>query len=117
MEGNKVPENWKELIPHIAAVDFDGTLVADEYPNIGRKNEELFQRLYWLREHDWKLILWTSRDGSLLDDAVKYCKQQGLTFDAINENLPELVAIFNNDTRKVYADVYIDDKAVLPKPF
>ena len=59
-----------------------------------------------------KLILWTCRRDERLATAVEYCKTIGLTFDAINENLPEMIDYFGGDTRKIYADVYIDDKAL-----
>lgn len=59
-----------------------------------------------------KIILWTSRSHADLENAVEWCQMQGLTFDAVNEPLPEQIAKWNNDTRKVYADYYIDDKAM-----
>jgi len=57
-----------------------------------------------------KIILWTSRAGEDLENAVEWCKKQGLVFDAVNEPLPEQIARWGNDTRKIYADYYIDDK-------
>jgi hypothetical protein len=59
-----------------------------------------------------KIILWTSRDHENLDAAVEFCREHGFEFDAINENLPECQRLFNNDTRKVFADEYWDDKAI-----
>jgi hypothetical protein len=58
-----------------------------------------------------KLILWTCRTGALLDAAVSWCKDEGLTFDAVNENLPEIIEAFGSDTRKIFANEYIDDLA------
>lgn len=108
--------NWKETMPKIVAVDFDGTLVKDAYPNVGEPIWSMINYCKALRKVGVKLILWTSRDNETpdraLDRAVNWCKDNGLEFDAVNENLPELKEIFQNDTRKVYADLYIDDKAV-----
>lgn len=104
-------------LPKIVAVDFDGTLVEDEFPNIGRKNEQMFQVMKTLKSQGVKLILWTSRNccdqfGNTLEDAINFCKENGLTFDAVNENLPEVQEFTGQDTRKIYADLYIDDKSV-----
>lgn len=107
-----------EKLPKIVAVDFDGTLVSDQYPEIGDKNKEMFQICQALKDAGIKLILWTCRDNNSeekqLDKAVEYCKANGLEFDAVNQNIPETIELFNNDTRKVYADLYIDDKIALP---
>ena len=65
-----------------------------------------------LKANGHKVILWTSRAGRDLEAAVEWCHGQGLEFDAVNEPLPEQVARWGNDTRKVYADFYIDDKAM-----
>lgn len=57
-----------------------------------------------------KIILWTSRDGEDLEKAVAWCHEQGIQFDAVNEPLPEQIKRWGNDTRKIYADFYIDDR-------
>ena len=97
--------------PFIIAVDFDGTLCADCHPNIGRPNVELIAFLLWAQMEGAKLILWTCRQGRALDDAVAWCREHGLEFDQVNENLPEMVQQYRTDSRKVYADLYIDDHA------
>ena len=58
------------------------------------------------------LILWTCREGKLLDDALAACERWGLRFDAVNDSLPSWKEFYGNDTRKVGADEYWDDKAV-----
>ena len=73
------------------AVDFDGTLCENKWPNIGAPNEELFSFLKKQREAGVKLILWTCRSGERLERAVTFCSQNGLEFDAVNENLPEII--------------------------
>ena len=95
----------------VVAVDFDGCLVVDRYPSIGQENDNLFRTLIKFRGVGGKVILWTCRSGELLEMAVRYCAALGLEFDAVNENLPELIAAFGTDPRKIGADCYIDDKA------
>ena len=110
MEKNVSKEQMREL-PYIIAVDFDGTLVEDKFPEIGEPIKKNWELLRKAQRGGAKIILWTSRDHERLDDAVKFCNERELYFDAINENLAECRAMFNNDTRKVYANEYWDDKA------
>jgi hydroxymethylpyrimidine pyrophosphatase-like HAD family hydrolase len=98
----------------IIAVDFDGTIVSDKYPNIGIFNKELVRYLIMRKENGDKLILWTCRTGNLLNQAVRHCELAGLVFDAVNENLPEVIKQYGGDTRKIFADIYIDDKSTNP---
>lgn len=98
----------------IVAVDFDGTLCVDSYPNIGAPNQKLIRQLREWQLQQKKLILWTCRNGQFLTDAVSWCANQGLTFDAVNENLPEIVEKYGSDSRKITADIYIDDRSCLP---
>lgn len=95
----------------IIAVDFDGTLCANRYPEIGFANCELIHYLKEQQELGAKLILWTCRSGQILDDALRWCYEMGLEFDAVNENLPEIIEAFGSDTRKIFANEYIDDLA------
>lgn len=95
----------------IVAVDFDGFLTKkDIYPEIGDLNLDRIKALITFRKHGNKLILWTCRCGEYLDTAVKILKDNGLEFDAINDNIQEHIDKFNNNSRKVFADYYLDDK-------
>ena len=95
----------------IVAVDFDGTLSLDsQYPDIGRFNTHLYEALMKLKGIGWSIVLWTCREGKELKEAVEWCKMNGLEFDAINENPPEV----SFRSRKVVADMYIDDRAYMP---
>ena len=96
----------------VYAVDFDGTLCEDKYPDIGAPNDALIISLILLRQQGHKLILWTCRGGEYLDRAIDWCKRQGLEFDAVNENLLERIQLYGNDCRKIGYDILIDDKAV-----
>ena len=104
----------RTLLPghKIIAVDFDGTLCFSEFPYLGAPNRFLIEYLKDQRLHGAKIILYTCRVGAALSAAVEFCKGYGLGFDAINENLPEVIELFGGDTRKITADVYIDDQAV-----
>lgn len=96
----------------IIAVDFDGTLCEDIYPYIGAPNTALIDEIKQRQEVGDRIILWTCRVGKLLNDAVRWCAHEhGLIFDAVNENLPGLIAAYGSDSRKVYADKYIDDRS------
>lgn len=94
----------------IYAVDFDGTLNLGKYPVLGQPNLELFEYLIDRQQSGDMIILWTCRERDLLKSAVKYCKNYGLVFDAINDNVQENKDRWGNNTRKVFADYYIDDK-------
>ena len=96
----------------IYAVDFDGTLCEDQFPAIVKPNISLIKYLAKKRVEGDKLILWTCRAGERLQEAVRWCKEYGLEFDAVNENLAEMISYYGVDCRKVFADIYIDDKAV-----
>ncbi|MCQ2975700.1 MAG: hypothetical protein MJ211_12935 [Bacteroidales bacterium] len=88
------------------AVDFDGTIVENAYPSIGKPLPFAFQTLKMLsKEH--QLILWTCREGDLLTNAVDFCKNNGVEFYAVNKNFPEED---NPKCRKIDADIYIDDR-------
>ena len=93
------------------AVDFDGTIVEHEYPEIGKEKLFAFQTLKELEKLGAMLILWTFRTGKELDEAVEYCRKNGIEFYAVNKNYPE--EIFDeNVSRKINADIYIDDKNI-----
>lgn len=108
---------------YIIAVDFDGTLISgNKWPDVeGEPNTQLINILIRERQRGNKVILWTNRTDKPekeeypLKAAVDFCKAAGLEFDAVNENLPEIIAAYGSDSRKVSADKYIDDKALDPE--
>ena len=107
-------ERLKEKNYKIIAVDFDGTLCFSNWPELGEPNKRLIEYLRSWRKCGNKLILWTCRAGDALENAVSWCREQGLDFDAINDNLPETVAFYGNNSRKISCDYYVDDRAILP---
>jgi hypothetical protein len=101
----------------IIAVDFDGTIVEHRYPEIGKEIPFAVTTLKELQKDGHKLILWSVREGALLEEAVKWCEERGLYFLAVNKNLDEC----DDDTapsrnasysRKLKAHVFIDDRNV-----
>jgi hydroxymethylpyrimidine pyrophosphatase-like HAD family hydrolase len=93
------------------AIDFDGTIVEHQYPEIGKEKLFAFQTLKELEKRGARLILWTFRTGKELEDAVEYCKKNGIEFYAVNKNYPEEVQD-ESVSRKIDVDIYIDDKNV-----
>ena len=86
----------------IIAVDFDGTLCTDCFPKIGQPNTALIELLKGLRRQGRQIILWTCRCGNQLEEAVEWCRKWELEFDAVNENLPEIIERYGSDGRKIY---------------
>ena len=95
----------------IIAVDFDGTIVEDAYPRIGKPQMFAFETLKKLQEEGHRLILWTYRCGDKLDEAVKFCEDNDIRFYAVNKSFPE--EEYTNDiSRKINADLFIDDRNI-----
>ncbi len=95
----------------LIAVDFDGTIVEDAYPGIGDERLFAFETLKRLQRDGHRLILWTYRHGRKLDEAVAYCKENGIEFYAVNKSFPE--ETFNGSvSRKIGADLFIDDRNI-----
>lgn len=100
--------------PLVIAVDFDGTLCESNFPFIGEPIHETIEWMKELRQNGHKVILWTCRDGMNLVYAIVWCAEQGLFFDAVNDNLESHKKKYKGNSRKILADLYIDDKAILP---
>lgn len=95
----------------IIAVDFDGTIVEDAFPKIGKPRLFAFETLKRLQQDGHRLILWTYRYGKHLDEAVDFCKKNGIEFYAVNQSFPE-EQFDNSKSRKIYADLFIDDRNI-----
>jgi len=95
----------------IIAVDFDGTIVESRYPEIGETKIFAFETLKKLEDEGHRLILWTYRYGRRLDAAVNFCKENGITFYAVNKSYPE-EEFDPAISRKINADIFIDDRNV-----
>jgi len=97
--------------PLIIAVDFDGTIVADAYPKIGKPMLFAFDTLKKLQSEGHRLILWTYRSEEKLEEAILFCKKNGIEFYAVNKNFPE-ENYDEKDSRKIHADLFIDDRNI-----
>lgn len=96
----------------IIAVDFDGVIVEDKFPEIGEVDCLTVSALKLLQTRGNKLILWTSRVDDRLAEALDTCDRVGLKFDAVNSGEPGNLSEYGTNPRKVYADVYIDDHSI-----
>lgn len=96
----------------IIAVDFDGTIVEHRYPAIGKEITFAFETLKALQRRHHQLILWTLRTGKELEEAVEFCRKNGVEFYAVNRSYPEEVFEPENTPRKIHADLFIDDRNV-----
>ena len=94
----------------IIGVDFDGTISLGKWPECGPPNKGLIKYLKKRKAKGDRLILWTCREGEDLDNAVRFCRINGLEFDAVNDNIPEIIEKYGNNSRKITCDRYIDDR-------
>ena len=99
-------------VPLKIAIDFDGTIVEHKYPAIGKEILFAFETIKALQKQKHQLILWTFRSGKELDEAVEYCRRNGVEFYAVNASYPE--EEFDEDfaSRKIDADIFIDDRNI-----
>ena len=95
----------------IIGVDFDGTLAVTRgtYPEIQRPIQEIIDYVKSEQDKGAYVILITMREGAVLHDAVMWCMDQGLIFDAVNDNLPHMKEFFQNNPRKIFCTEYLDD--------
>lgn len=100
----------------IYAIDFDGTIVHDKWPEIGPLNTEVADFIKTVQKLGCRWILWTCRCGDYLTEALDFCLENGLKPDAVNENVPDILYGKGIDPRKVFADYYIDDHVAGGKP-
>lgn len=94
----------------IIAIDFDGTIVEDKYPEIGKPLVFAFETLKKLQADGHRLILWTYRTGARLEEAVEFCRKNGIEFYAVNKSYPEEKFDELQTSRKIHADLFIDDR-------
>jgi len=95
----------------IIAIDFDGTIVEDAYPDIGSAKMFAIETLKELNKDGHRLILWTYRNGERLQEAVDFCSKKGIEFYAVNKNYPE-ENFEGKVSRKINADIFIDDRNI-----
>ena len=92
------------------AIDFDGTIVEDAYPSIGKPKIFAFETLKKLQSEGYRLILWTYRHGKSLEEAVEFCKKNGVEFYAVNSSFEGEIFDDETQSRKIDADLFIGDR-------
>jgi hydroxymethylpyrimidine pyrophosphatase-like HAD family hydrolase len=95
----------------IIAIDFDGTIVDDQFPHVGEFKPFSLATMWDIKKHGGKIIIWTCRTGEQLEQAKQALMYAGVKYDALNQNLQETIDVYPDNGRKIYADVYIDDRA------
>ena len=97
----------------VIAIDFDGTIVEHRYPEIGEEKPFAIETLKMLIKDRHQLILWSVREGKLLEEAVNWCRERGVEFYAVNNDFPEEnVKTNQNYSRKLKVDIFIDDRNI-----
>lgn len=99
-------------LPRVIAVDFDNCLCESDYPFIIGPKKEVIDYVKSEKAKGSAIVLWTCRHGKQLRYALQWCEQQGLRFNAVNNNIPEVIKKYGDKSRKIYADVYIDDRSM-----
>ena len=94
----------------VIGLDFDGTVVKSAYPKIGKPKFLSLPILRWLMQRH-TVVLWTCRSGQHLDDALRWCRDNGLRFEFVNCNTFDRIRAYGGDCRKLSCDILVDDKA------
>lgn len=103
--------NLETLSYKTIAIDFDGTIAYEAYPEIGGFKPHAERVMKKIKQHGGKIIIWTCRTGEQAEQVKQMLVNAGIEFDEFNSNLKEKRSMFPDDSRKVFADVYIDDRA------
>ena len=102
--------SWEDR--KIIAVDFDGTIVEDEWPEIGKTKHRVVEQMIKEKENDTYIIIWTCRSGEEIQEMQDWLEEQCIPYDRINANAPWILEKWKRDNRKIFAHKYIDDKAI-----
>lgn len=98
----------------VFAVDFDGTIVKAEYPEIGDLIPGALETMQLMRARGHKIIIWTCRHGTHLEAVKAFLKANEVPYDYLNEHYPVFVQAHGYEPRKIFADYYIDDRNITP---
>lgn len=94
----------------IIAIDFDGTLHTGAWPSIGEPAKNTAEVLRKLKSDGHYLIIWTCREGNDQTEMVNWLLANKIPFDRVNDNKPNSWESYGYNARKIYADVYIDNR-------
>lgn len=100
------------MLQKVIALDFDGTLCERAWPGIGAPKWPVIRAALEEQRQGALLILWTTREGEELDEALTWCKDVGLNLDGVNTSAQSWKDAYQNDPRKIGATEYWDDRAV-----
>lgn len=100
----------------IIAIDFDGTIVSNNYPKIGDLKENVKETIDKFKRDGYYIIIWTCRANKKLEEAINFLLENNIYFDRINDDAPFIINEFGNSNRKVFADLYIDDRFIYNLP-
>jgi predicted mannosyl-3-phosphoglycerate phosphatase (HAD superfamily) len=106
----KYAKNDEIMYPYIA-IDFDGTIVEEMFPEIGDIKPHAVRVIKRIKESGRRIAIWTSRDESFYERVKDCLKVNGIPYDAFNEPFPEMKKQYKADSPKIYASLYIDDRA------
>lgn len=101
-----------KLEHEVLGLDFDGTVVGEDFPRIGKLRDGAHRVLHKYKRAGGTIILWTCREGPTLVDAVRFCLANDIPIDYVNENIPGRIAKYSNDPRKIGCDLFFDDKTI-----
>ncbi len=101
----------------ILAIDFDGTIVEDQFPEVGKMIPGASEAINQLYADGYTIIIWSCRTGIKKTRAIEWLVMNGIKFHRFNESCPTNIALHGGkDTRKVYANIYIDDRMLFKLP-
>jgi hypothetical protein len=102
-----------EREPVVVAVDFDGTITqGDSWPEMGPLSQGSKWFINQIIEDGYCVVIFTCREGALAEEAKEFLKLNDIRYMHFNENCSIRKDKYRNDTRKIGADVYIDDRSV-----
>ena len=94
----------------LIAIDFDRTIVEDAFPRVGKRKPFAIETIKMLQDDGHRIILWTYRHGKPLKEAVEFLKESGIDLCAVNKSYPEEQDEIKGFSRKINADLFIDDR-------
>lgn len=100
----------QQLKDFIIAFDFDGTIVENAWPEVGSPRKDIIDAIRYLHSLGMLIVIWTCREDEPKEKAIKFLNDNAIPFDAINDNLKYRQEMYGNNTRKIGADLYVDDK-------
>jgi hypothetical protein len=111
MNRNPILPSYKYII----AIDFDETITKSKYGSETIELRDCVKDVINLlhNEYNYIIIIWTCRNSVKdVTEAIKVLDDNGIHYDYFNENCKEAIELFGNDSRKICADIYIDDRGL-----